>query len=79
VAPFKTPRLEFYPGNIINQSKINYKEKIAKKEELKNAGETYFQKAHEIASFEGIAFLKVDDSQLEESFKKGVRQVFEKI
>lgn len=51
VVPFKTPKLELYPGNIVNQSKVNYKERIAKKEDLKSAGDTYFQKAHEIASF----------------------------
>ena len=64
VVPFKTPKLELYPGNIVNQSKVNYKERIAKKEDLNSAGDTYFQKAHEIASFEALAFVKIDEAQL---------------
>lgn len=79
IVPFKTPRLELYPGSIVNQSKINYKDKIAKKEELKTGGESYFQKAQDIAQFEGIAFLKIDESQMEQSLKKGIRPIFEKI
>lgn len=63
VVPFKTPKLEYYPGVIINQSKVNYKEKLIKKD-LKEGGKTYIQKAHDIASFEAVTFLKIDENQL---------------
>jgi hypothetical protein len=75
VVPFKTPKLEYYPGAIINQSKINYKEKLTKKD-LKEPGKVYIQKAQDIASYEAVAFLKVDEGQLEESLKNGVKETF---
>jgi hypothetical protein len=63
IVPFKTPKLEYYPGSIINQSKINYKEKLIKKD-LKEPGKVYCQKAQDISSFEAVAFLKIDETQL---------------
>jgi hypothetical protein len=54
IVPFKSSKLDIYPGSLVKQSKANYKAKIEAKEkkgELLNKGDVYFQKAHQIYSF----------------------------
>jgi hypothetical protein len=53
--------MEYYPGNIINSSPFDYKKKILSKgEEIAKPGHVYLQKALDISTLIGLAFLKID-------------------
>ncbi len=76
VIPYKTVLMEYYPGIIINSSSIDYRNKIIKKgSEISKAGTPYFQKAIEVESFTVLAFLKIDEKQVEDSLRLGVTSV----
>jgi hypothetical protein len=54
-------KMDYYPGNIINSSNIDYKTRILQKgDEISAAGGVYLQKAIGVGKFTGLAFLKID-------------------
>ena len=58
--------MEFYPGNSINSSSVDYRHKIEKKgSDIEKAGSVYLQKAVGVYSFEAIAFVRVNRGQIE--------------
>jgi hypothetical protein len=72
VIPYTTIKMEYYPGNIINNATVNYKTKITNKgSEISEPGYIYLQKNAGVGDFIGLAFLKIDNDK-EESLKKGV-------
>jgi hypothetical protein len=53
--------MEYYPGNIINSSEVDYKARIlAKGDKISSAGDVYLQKAVSVGNFIALAFLKID-------------------
>lgn len=61
VIPYSNMKMDYYPGNIINSSSIDYKKRIIQKgDEISGAGGVYLQKAIDVGKFTGIAFLKID-------------------
>ena len=68
--------MEFYPGNVVNSSSVDYRKKIMQKgAEIEAPGSVYLQKAVEVYHFEAIAFVKIDKSEIEESLRKGIIEV----
>lgn len=61
IIPYTTVSMEYYPGNLINSSEIDYRKKIASKGvDIAGAGHVYMQKAIEIGNFTAVGFLKID-------------------
>jgi hypothetical protein len=57
--------MEYYPGNIINSSSANYREKIIQKgKDIQEMGKIYLQKCVGIGKFKVLAFMKIDDSRI---------------
>lgn len=76
VVPYATVQMEYYPGNAVNLSSVDYRKKIISKGNLINEpGSVYLQKAFEVYSFQALAFLKIDPSQVESSLKAGVKEL----
>lgn len=66
--------MEYYPGNIINASEVDYKKRILSKgDDISKAGSVYMQKALQVGTFVGLAFLKIDENRLEDSLRIGVK------
>lgn len=56
--------MEYYPGNIINYSSVDYKKKIqGKGEELNKPGEIYIQKCQNL-KFIAFAFMKIMEDKV---------------
>ncbi len=65
--------MEYYPGNVVNSSSIDYRKKIVSKgEEIASPGAVYLQKAIGVYTFEAIAFIKIDKSCAQDSLKTGI-------
>jgi hypothetical protein len=80
VVPFRNIKLDYYPGNFILSRTFKYKEKIISKgAELEKGGYIYFQKAVDVAFFQGIAFLKVDETKIEQSLEDGISVILRDI
>jgi hypothetical protein len=76
VIPYASLKMEYYPGNIINLSEVDYKARIlAKGEVISSAGSVYLQKAISIGSFAGLAFLKMDEKRVDDSLKLGIKKL----
>lgn len=76
VIPYATLKLEYYPGNIINSSEVDYKARIlAKGEQISSPGSVYLQKAVSVGTFTGIAFLKIDEKRISDSLKLGIKNL----
>lgn len=72
--------MEYYPGNIINSSEVDYKARIlAKGEQVSSPGSVYLQKAISIGSFVGLAFLKIDEKRVQDSLKVGIKRLLGQI
>ena len=80
VLPYSTTKMEYFPGNIINRSSINYKQKIiGKGEQISTPGTVYMQKAVDLDHLEAIAFLKIDPDSPESSLKIGTKEVLKMV
>ena len=80
VVPYITLKFELYPGYIVNNSPVRYKEKLSSKhseDKMNKPGDVYVQKAKQLGAFQAIAFLKVDADDQKGSLKKGVKAVLE--
>jgi hypothetical protein len=72
--------MEYYPGNIINSSEIDYKERImAKGDVITSPGSVYLQKAISVGSFVGLAFLKIDEKRISDSLITGVKMLLNQL
>ena len=59
--PYTTIQMEYYPGNVVNSSSVDYRTKITNKgAEISSPGAVYPQKAVEVYTFAAIFFVKVD-------------------
>lgn len=68
--------MEYYPGNIINSSEVDYKARIsAKGDKISSAGEVYLQKAVSVGNFVALAFLKIDSNRVNDSLKRGIKKL----
>lgn len=64
IVPYRNLKLDYYPGNFIISSTIDYRSKIKTKgTDLEKPGRVYFQKAVNLANYSALAFLRVDDSE----------------
>lgn len=80
VIPYASLKMEYYPGNIINSSEVDYKAKIlGKGEKISSAGSVYLQKAISVGRFVGLAFLKVDAKRVSDSLKLGIKTLLSQV
>ena len=57
--------MEYYPGNLVNSSEVDYRKKILSKgAELEQGGSVYLQKAIGVYGFEAIAFVRIDKGHI---------------
>lgn len=57
--------MEYYPGNVVNSSSVDYRKKITNKgKEIESPGAVYLQKALNVYTFEAIAFVKVSPDSI---------------
>lgn len=74
--PYASLKMEYYPGNIINSSEVDYKARIlAKGDKISSAGEVYLQKAVSVGNFTALAFLKIDEKRVNDSLKRGIKKL----
>ena len=66
--------MNFYPGNIVNQSPFDYRKKLREKD--KPAGKSYIQKCVGINNFQALAFARIDESNLD-TVAESVKDMFE--
>lgn len=64
IIPCIDPYFKLYPGNILNRSPFNYREKLEEKKFFTagNEGEVYLQKCVGIENFKAFAFMKVGEN-----------------
>lgn len=68
--------MEYFPGNLINSSSVDYRKKIMNKgSEIEAPGAIYLQKAIEVYTFEALCFVKIDKESVQESLKKGIHEM----
>lgn len=80
VIPYSNMKMDYYPGNIINSSNIDYKKRIMQKgDEISGAGGIYLQKSIDAGKFVGLAFLKIDEKRMKDSLKLGIKQLLSKV
>ena len=80
VIPYSSMKMDYYPGNIINSSNIDYKKRIIQKgDEIAGAGGVYLQKSIDVGKFVGLAFMKIDEKRIKDSLKLGIKQLLSKV
>lgn len=76
IVPYRNLKLDYYPGNFVISSTIDYRAKIKSKgADLEKPGRVYFQKAVGLANYSAVAFLRVDDSdesKVKSSIEEGI-------
>ena len=72
LVPYRNLKFDYYPGNFVLSSSVGYRDKIMKKEDCEKGGSVYFQKAIGLEKYEAVVFLKIDESNKEQSLEQGI-------
>ena len=62
IIPCNDKQFKLYPGNILNRSPFNYREKLEEKNFFSREGEVYLQKCVGIENFKAFGFMNVGEN-----------------